>query len=333
MTDIEVRELDRTDEAQVRAFWELERDAVAERPYNDHLAWHAAKTYFPMDFPEWDRRFWMATNGDQVVGTLAANGSTVDNLHRAHANVSVRPDRRREGIGSLLLDTAVRWAGSVGRRVLGGEVFAPVGEGSPALAFAEHHGFGVAVEDGMKVVDLPGTRDQWADLAAECAPYHRDYELRTVWGVLPDELVGGFLAIQNMFISEAPSGDADVENEVWDEARLRGLETRAAAARRQDARTFALTRDGEVVALTEAFVNETTPDRGLQSGTLVVGEHRGHRLGLAIKVANQQAMAERFPELEWLMTGNADVNVHMNAINDRLGYRVVERCLEVEKTI
>ena len=77
----------------------------------------------------------------------------------------------------------------------------------------------------------------------------------------------------------------------------------------------------------------TATDRGLQSGTLVVGEHRGHRLGLAIKVANQKAMAERFPELEWLMTGNADVNVHMNAINDRLGYRVVERCLEVEKTI
>ena len=31
------------------------------------------------------------------------------------------------------------------------------------------------------------------------------------------------------------------------------------------------------------------------------------------------------------MTGNADVNVHMNAINDVLGYRVVERLLEVEK--
>ena len=234
MTGIEVREVDRTDEAQIRAFWELERDAVAERPYNDHLAWHAAKTYFPMDFPGPAR--WGA-------GCSAARSS--------------RPWGR----------AARRWR-------------------SPSM-----------------------------------------------WGPLPDELVGGFLAIQNMFISEAPSGDADVENEVWDEARLRGIETRAAAARRQDARTFAVTRDGEVVALTEAFVNETRPDRGLQSGTLVVGDHRGHRIGLAIKVANQQAMAERFPELEWLMTGNADVNVHMNAINDRLGYRVVGRCLEVEKTI
>ena len=120
--------------------------------------------------------------------------------------------------------------------------------------------------------------------------------------------MGGFLAIQNMFISEAPSGDADVENELWDEARLRGTRDARRGGPRQDARTFALTRDGEVVALTEAFVNETTPDRGLQSGTLVMPEHRGHRLGLAIKVANQQAMAERSRTLEWLMTGNADVN-------------------------
>jgi hypothetical protein len=85
--------------------------------------------------------------------------------------------------------------------------------------------------------------------------------------------------------------------------------------------------------MTEAFVNETMPHRGFQSGTLVVGAHRGHRLGLAIKVANHRALAERFPELEWVVTGNADVNAHMNAINDRLGFRVVERCLEVERTI
>ena len=330
---IEVRDLDRDDERQVRMFWEVERDAVAERPYNDHLAWHAAKTYVPMEFPHRTRRFVTAWDGDQMVGTLAANGSTVDNLHRAYANVSVLPHRRREGIGSLLLAEAESWARSDGRRVLADEVFAPQGDTSAALAFAEHHGFRVTQEDGMKVVDIPETRDRWAGLAAEAAPYHRDYELRTVWSPLPAELVDGFCAINNIFVSEAPSGDADVEDEVWDEERLRTLEVRAAAALRRDVRTFALSGDGEVVAMTEAFVNETMPHRGFQSGTLVVRAHRGHRLGLAVKVANHRALAERFPELSWLVTGNADVNAHMNAINDRLGFRVVERCLEVEKPI
>ena len=185
----------------------------------------------------------------------------------------------------------------------------------------------------MKVVDVPATRDRWDGLAAECAPYHRDYELRTVWSPLPAELVDGYSAINNMFVSEAPSGDADVEDEVWDEARIRALEERGARAGRRDVRTFALTADGEVVAMTEAFVNETMPHRGFQGGTLVVPAHRGHRLGLAVKIANQRALAGRFPDLAWVMTGNADVNRHMNAINDRLGFRVVERCLEAEKAI
>jgi GNAT superfamily N-acetyltransferase len=333
VSDVEVRPLDRDSEAQVRAFWEVERDAVAERPYNDHLAWEAARTYIPMEFPDRLRMFMAAWDGDRMVATLHANGSTVDNLHRAYVNVSVLPDRRREGVGSLLLDEARRWALADGRRVLAAEVIAPLAESSPGLAFAEHHGFRVMLEDGMKVVDIPETRDRWAGLAAEAAPHHRGYELRTAWAPLPAELVDGFIAINNMFVSEAPSGDADVEDESWDEVRLRALEERAAAAGRRDVRTFAVTLDGEVAAMTEAFVNENVPHRGFQGGTLVVPAHRGHRLGMAVKVANQRALAERFPELAWIVTGNADVNVHMNAINDRLGFRTVERCLEVEKEI
>jgi GNAT superfamily N-acetyltransferase len=330
---IEIRELDRHDEAQVRTFWELERDAVADRPYNTFLAWHAARTYVPMEFTDRVRVFAAAWDGDTMVGALAGGGPLTDNTHRAHADISVHPDHQRRGIGTLLLGHFETWAAEHDRRTLGGEVFAPVGVTSPALEFATRHGFRVAIEDGMKVVDIAETRDRWDDLAAEAAPHHRAYELRTVWSPIPDELVAGHNLINNMFISEAPSGDSDMEDENWDPERLRAQEDRAAKAGRRDVSTFALTADGEVAAMTEAFVNETVPHRGFQGGTLVVPAHRGHRLGLAVKVANQRALAERFPELEWIITGNADVNTHMNAINDLLGFRVVERCLEVEKAL
>jgi hypothetical protein len=65
--------------------------------------------------------------------------------------------------------------------------------------------------------------------------------------------------------------------------------------------------------------------------TLVLPEHRGHRLGLAIKVLLHQRLRAEFPATELVVTGNADVNDHMNAVNDRLGYRPVERALEVQK--
>lgn len=330
---VEIRELDRHDEAQVRAFWEVERDAVADRPYNTFLAWEAARTYIPMEFTDRLRCFAAAFDGDTLVGAVAGGAPLTDNTHRAHYEVAVLPAHRRRGLGTLLADEFERWAAAHGRRVIAGEVFAPVEGRSPALEFAEGRGFRVTIEDGMKVVDIAETRDRWDGLAAECAPHHLDYELRTVWSPLPEELVGGHNAINNMFMSEAPSGDADVEDENWTPERLRADEERAAKGGRRDVRTFALTRDGEVAAMTELFVNEHSPERGFQSGTLVVPAHRGHRLGLAVKVANQQALADAFSALEWIITGNADVNTHMNAINDRLGFRVVERCLEVEKAL
>jgi hypothetical protein len=274
-----------------------------------------------------------AWDGDRMVGAMTAGGSTMDNLHLAWTGVDVLPDHRRRGIGTRLLAAAEDWARSQERRVIGGEVFAPVDASSASLAFATKHGFKVTLEDGMKIVDIAETRDRWDALAAECAPHHQDYEIRTVWAPIPDELVAGHNAINNMFMSEAPTGDSDIEDEVWDPARLRAQEERAAKARRRDVTTFAVHSSGEVAAMTELFVNETVPHRGFQSGTLVVPAHRGHRLGLAVKVANQRALAERFPELAWIVTGNADVNTHMNAINDRLGFRVVERCLEVEKQL
>jgi GNAT superfamily N-acetyltransferase len=330
---IEIRELDRHDEAQVRTFWEVERDAIADRPYNTFLAWQAARTYVPMDFDDRVRQFLAAWDDDRMVGALVVQGGLSDNLHRAYVDIAVHPDARRRGIATSLLGAAERWMAEQGRRVLCAEVFAPLHDTSPGLDFATKHGFRPVIEDEMKVLDVADNLDLWAALAAECAPHHQDYLLRTVEGAIPDGLVEGWCAVQNMFMSEAPTGDADVEDEQWDEARLRAHQERAEKAGRHDFTTFALTGDGEVAAMTELFVNETVPHRGFQSGTLVVPAHRGHRLGLAIKVANQRAAAARFPELEWIITGNADVNTQMNAINVRLGFRVVERCLEVEKAL
>ena len=34
-----------------------------------------------------------------------------------------------------------------------------------------------------------------------------------------------------------------------------------------------------------------------------------------------------------MATGNADVNAHMNAVNERMGYRLVEQLLELQKKV
>jgi len=56
----------------------------------------------------------------------------------------------------------------------------------------------------------------------------------------------------------------------------------------------------------------------------VTRPHRGHRLGLLVKTAMLDWLAEAEPQLERIVTGNAAVNQHMIAINEELGYELLE---------
>ncbi len=53
--------------------------------------------------------------------------------------------------------------------------------------------------------------------------------------------------------------------------------------------------------------------------------HRGHRLGLLTKVAMLDLLARREPRVTQIITWNSESNRHMIAINETLGYRVVDR--------
>ena len=64
---------------------------------------------------------------------------------------------------------------------------------------------------------------------------------------------------------------------------------------------------------------------------MVLPEARGHRLGLGMKLATHRAVRAAHPECTAIVTSNADVNTHMNAVNEALGYRVLEQLLEYQK--
>lgn len=57
----------------------------------------------------------------------------------------------------------------------------------------------------------------------------------------------------------------------------------------------------------------------------VFHEHRGHRLGRAVKLVNIISLLETCPDAETVQTVNAAENEHMIAVNTELGFRTVER--------
>jgi hypothetical protein len=68
----------------------------------------------------------------------------------------------------------------------------------------------------------------------------------------------------------------------------------------------------------------TDPDTrwASQSITAVRPGHRGHRLGLLVKIAMLELLRDHEPSVRHVSTGNAAGNGHMVAINARLGFEI-----------
>ena len=331
---MDIRELDRQDIDALRRFWEIGKAAEdAYRPYDFYVPWETALTTYTQGRPGFRNILLGAYDGDAMVGTGYLMLPMLDNQHLAFADIRVHPDHQRRGVGTALVAKAEEVARAEERRTLVCEAYSPIGEDGAGLRFAHALGYTEALEDGMKIVDLVETEPSWAALEEEVADRHEGYRLVSWQDTVPDEYLAGFCRMNEAFNEEAPSGDLELEAEVWDEQRVRDSERQNLAGGRHLLAVAAIAADGTMAGVTEIVVNKHAPHRGFQSGTLVLPEHRGHALGLAMKLANHRAARAAFPECRVLITGNAGVNVAMNAVNERLGYRDTERCVEVQKDL
>jgi RimJ/RimL family protein N-acetyltransferase len=70
-------------------------------------------------------------------------------------------------------------------------------------------------------------------------------------------------------------------------------------------------------------VDPADPGWAHQQLTGVTRAHRGHRLGLLVKVAMAQWLKAAEPQVERLQTWNAESNQFMIAVNEALGYTIL----------
>ena len=127
-------------------------------------------------------------------------------------------------------------------------------------------------------------------------------------------------------VTDAPMGDLQMEKEDWDQPRVREFENESILWGRARFATGARSvSDGRLVALTEIGVSRIQPAIAYQWDTIVAPAHRGHRLGQWVKSVNLRRLMTEMPDTKRVMTWNAEANRFMIEVNERLGFRPVDR--------
>lgn len=281
---------------------------------------------------------WVGLVDGRVVTSGFLDLPLLDNLDRATLVVHTHPEARRRGYGRAMARHVEQEARERGRTVVVTESAwsasgAADGRGHAGPELARSLGYELALTDVKRMLDLPVPDALLDELAAEAAPHHEAYTLRAWVGPVPDDLVDSWARLASTLITEAPMGELEVEAEHVDAATIREDDAVVAKQGRTKYNAVALDASGEVVAYTDIARTVHESDRAYQWGTLVHPDHRGHRLGLAVKVANLRLLQSDTTDAHRLVTYNADVNAHMIAVNERLGFVPVARLGEFQKRL
>ncbi len=271
--------------------------------------------------------------GDVLAGYAEIGISHWDNPDLAFIDLEVHPEHRGRGLGRSLVrcvEEAIRLDGRP-------RVLADGWLDSPRQAFWQRRGFTlgmVAAQRRLRVADL-----DWADLdgaglddlLAQAEAASSDYELVDLPNPAPPDLVPDLLTVHTA-INDAPLDDLVLEDDAWPAERVRAYEQAMTARGFRLHRLLAKRRsDGAPAGQTVVVVDGDRPWIASQEDTAVVAAHRGHKLGLRLKIAMLRLLADREPQVRYIDTWNAESNRHMLAVNDALGCFVVGRSAELQR--
>jgi GNAT superfamily N-acetyltransferase len=330
---IDVVQFGDTDESAVRQAYAVWRDAwIAAIPDipPDTLASFIADIARPSTSYGYERA--LAYLNGVPAGYLMLQLPLKDNLGNAEVDLMVAAAHRRQGVGRALYEHAAVRLRALGRkRLIGNAVQSETG----GTGFCTAIGATPALEEKRSRLDLTTIdQDRLDAMLAEAWTHADGYRLLFWDGVPPYPYIDHVAYLDSRFMSDAPTGELDWEPENVDAERVRQSEQRRIdqGMSRFHAGMVHEASD-RLVAWTNLGGAHDIPTHLWQNVTIVDPPHRGHRLGLIVKLENlRRARAER-PELTAIDTFNASSNQYMLAINVAMGFRPVDTWMEWQATV
>lgn len=244
------------------------------------------------------------------------------------AMVNVLPAFRGRGIGTALashVEALARTEGrskiisyGIAREAAGDRLPAPTGFGSLPLdnagvQFLLHRGFTLEqVVRGSRLA-LP--------FSGALPPVAADYRLHYWTGPVPPEWREDMVLMHTRMTTDAPTAGLEEPEDVITVERLLALEEAYESSPRTDL-TAAVEHipSGHLAGFTMLEVPAESHRAVMQEDTLVLKEHRGHRLGMVLKVANLLHLERESPGHPSVLTFNAEENRFMLDTNEAVGF-------------
>ncbi len=333
-TEMRLVRVDPRDRAAVTASVDLQNaaqriDDPDNHPGISELA--AGWLEFGWDLEPDERFLYLVEGSDEPVAVFEVQLPNRDNRHLVWGSIVVHPDHRRLGHGSALVGELVRRAEESGRTTIW---LGCAEDDLGARAFLEAHGFHYASHDARRKQILAEVDHEAIErLHAQATEAASDYVLERLVPPVPDDVLEQLVEV-TAAINDAPMGDLTFEDEVFDLPRLRDIE--AARKGRGDRlyRIAARHREtGVIGGHTVVGLHPLDPTHAGQGDTAVHRDHRGHRLGLLLKIEMMRWLAEAEPQIAEIVTWNNADNRYMIDVNEAIGYRLSRVFAMYERTL
>ncbi|CAM5389648.1 N-acetyltransferase family protein [Leifsonia shinshuensis] len=289
--------------------------------------------------PDWrDESRRMAGLVAKVDGRVVARGNLAlpAGAPECWCAVSVLPGFRGRGIGSALYDRLEQLAREDGRSTIqnqttypagveGETLPAPTGFGSvplglPSTRFLLRQGFGLEQVARISALPLPVDPDMLSTLLGAAIGAAAGYRTVSWQGRTPEEWLEAIALLRTRMGTDAPNAGIEL-TDVWTPDRVRAVDDLWAESPRVALTSIVVHEaTGQAVGFTELDVSSESDRPAEQMDTLVLREHRGHRLGMLLKLANLRELTERFPGCRLVETVNAEENRPMLDVNDAIGF-------------
>ncbi len=318
------------------------RNAVEADVVGTHLLTPSAAELLPefRSNPTRRRTHFTAAVDGAVVGRAMVTTRPHTPGAGAYIMVDVLPDFRRRGIGTSLLHRVETAAHTDGEHVLkvsvahtvttpGERIAAPTGFGDlpasdPGAAFLLGHGYALEQVTRISVLDTAGLADRLTGLlAAARLVAGQDHRLHAWVGPTPSDWVEDIAELRTRMSTDAPMAGLQALPDPWNATRVEDHDRRLESAG-QTALTTAVEHlpSGQLVGFSEIFV-PSGRTAATQEDTLVLREHRGHRLGMLLKATTALDLLREAPHVEAVVTWNAEENRSMLDVNEAMGYRAI----------